>query len=187
VRGPHSVFPTLNDPELFLTAYQGDLGMDSGAPQNVYQLDDKHLKQFKGADGDPIRIGLHPGETYTLPDGAGTVRFDTVKTWASFSISHQSGNMAALIAGVGAILGLAGSLFIQRRRIWVRAVPAEDGAGTVVEMGGLGRSESARIADEVGEVALTLLPDAPPSAPPDGDGDGTPAPEAEDDDEGARA
>nr|WSX77464.1 cytochrome c biogenesis protein ResB [Streptomyces sp. NBC_00899] len=187
VRGPHSSFPTLQYPALILNAFHGDLGIDSGAQQNVYQLDTTHLKQFKGTDGQPFSKAMKVGDTMTLPNGAGSLTFDGVKTWASFTVSHQSGNEAALVSGVGAILGLAGSLFIQRRRIWVRAVRAEDGV-TVVEMGGLGRSESARIADEIGDVALQLLPDAP--VRPDGEADGeaggeAPPPQAGTDDDAA--
>jgi cytochrome c biogenesis protein len=195
-RGPQSLFPALVQPILWLTAYHGDLGMDAGIAQNVYQLDTTHMKQYKlntttGVNG----AALKPGDSITLPGGAGSLTFDGVKTWASFSISHQSGNSAALVSGAAAILGLAGSLFIQRRRIWVRALPAPDGS-TLVELGGLGRSESARIADEIGDVAAQLLPDAPvkpeePDGPPaedESDGPHTSAPSTSlADDEGARA
>lgn len=158
VQGPHSVFPTLDRPALFLTAYHGDLGMNSGIPQNVYQLQTRKMKQYKNGS-QPLRSLLVPGDTMKLP-GGGSLTFDGVRTWASFTISHQSGNEAALVSGAAAILGLAGSLFIQRRRVWVRAVRTE-GGDTLVEMGGLGRSESARIAGEIGDIALQLQPDAP--------------------------
>jgi cytochrome c biogenesis protein len=200
--GPMSVFPTLDQPILWLNAFHGDLGIDSGIAQNVYQLDTKHMKQYKldtktGVNG----VALSPGDKLTLPAGDGTLTFDGIKTWASFTVSHQSGNTGALVSGAAAILGLMGSLFIQRRRIWVRATPAE-GGGSLVELGGLGRSESARIADELGDVAVDLLPAAPvaPDEPaaPDPDEPAEPAasaaaePEAPaepaaSDDEGARA
>lgn len=159
-RGPMSLFPGELQPILWLNAYHGDLGLDSGIAQNVYQLDTTHMKQFKlntktGVNG----VALGPGDSMDLPGGAGTLEFDGVKRWASFSISHQSGNELALVSGIVAILGLMGSLFIQRRRIWVRAVPSD--RGTLVEMGGLGRSESARIADELGELVDQLQPAAP--------------------------
>jgi len=195
-RGPQSLFPALVQPILWLTAYHGDLGLDSGLAQNVYQLDATHMKQYKlntktGVNG----AALSPGDAMALPGGAGSLTFDGVKTWASFSISHQSGNTGALVSGAAAILGLAGSLFIQRRRIWVRALPAPDGS-TLVELGGLGRSESARIADEIGDVAEQLLPDAPvkpeePDGPEAADGSDGPHTSAQStslaDDEGARA
>jgi cytochrome c biogenesis protein len=195
-RGPVSTFPALDQPLLWLTAYHGDLGLDSGIPQNVYQLDATHMKQFKlntttGVNGEVIKVG----QRIDLPDGQGSLTFDGVRTWASFTISHQAGNESALISGVCAILGLALSLFVQRRRIWVRALRGPDGT-TLVELGGLGRSESVRIADEIGDVAVQLLPDAPPR--PDDGPDDRPAtaPESADtpaetarttDDEGARA
>lgn len=194
VRGWYSTFPEPGNPALVLNAWHGDLGMNAGVGQNVYQLDTAKMKQFKDSDGSPYARVLRPGDTMVLPDGAGSLRFDGFRTWASFTISHQSGNEGALISGVGAILGLLGSLFIQRRRIWVRAVPAP-GGGSVVEVGGLGRSESARIADEIGEVAVQLLPDAPvaPDTPETSQTSPTPEPTPETpatdvtDDEGARA
>jgi cytochrome c biogenesis protein len=166
-KGPVSAFPALASPLLWLTAYHGDLGIDSGIAQNVYQLDTTHMKQFKlntttGVNGEVLK----QGENIALPNGQGSLTFNGVKLWASFSVSHQEGNEGALVSGACAILGLAMSLFIQRRRIWVRALPGPNG-GTLVEMGGLGRSESARIADEIGDVAMQILPDAPPVPEPD--------------------
>ncbi|MDJ0341948.1 cytochrome c biogenesis protein ResB [Streptomyces sp. H10-C2] len=168
VQGPHSVFPALDRPALVLTAYHGDLGVDSGLPQNVYQLNDKKMKQFRGTNGQPLKAALAVGDVLQLPDGGGSITFDGVKTWASFQVSHQVGNGWALGSAVAAILGLIGSLFIQRRRVWIRATAGVDGV-TVVELAGLGRSESAKIADELGDLAHRLLPDAP--ALPDRDPD----------------
>lgn len=189
IQGPHSVFPALDRPALILTAYHGDLGMDSGLPQNVYQLNDKKMKQYKAADGQPLRQVLAVGQVLQLPDGGGSIRFDGVKTWASFQVSHQVGNGWALGSAVAAILGLAGSLFIQRRRVWIRATAGADGV-TVVEVAGLGRSESAKIADEIGDLAYQLLPDAPQLPDPSGPGGGTATDPSEEPllpDEGARA
>jgi cytochrome c biogenesis protein len=160
VRGPYSNFPALDYPALFLTAYHGDLGMDAGIPQNVYQLDRKHLKQFKDAKGDPLNAALRPGETLKLPHGAGSIRIDGVKQWASFQVARQPGNGTALASAALAIAGLVGSLFVRRRRIWVRATEGADGV-TVVEMAGLARGESGRIADELGDVAVDLQDQAP--------------------------
>ncbi|MEU6084718.1 cytochrome c biogenesis protein ResB [Streptomyces sp. NPDC047108] len=163
VRGPHSSFPALDFPVLSLNAFRGSLGIDSGLPQNVYQLDTRKMKQFKDEKGDLFRKALRPGETMTLPDGAGSLTFDGVKTWASFQISYQPSNGPALGGAMAALVGLAGSLFIQRRRVWVRAVRGDDGT-TVVEMAGLGRSESAKLPEELADLAVALQPDAPPIA-----------------------
>ncbi|MEU8568599.1 cytochrome c biogenesis protein ResB [Streptomyces pathocidini] len=164
VRGPHSSFPALDYPVLSLNAFRGSLGVDSGLPQNVYQLDTRKMKQFKDKTGDLFRKALRPGETMTLPDGAGTLSFDGVKPWASFQVSHQPGNGLALGGAVAALAGLAGSLFIQRRRVWVRAVRGADGV-TVVEMAGLGRSESPKLPEELADLAADLNSRAPTATP----------------------
>ncbi|GAA2979762.1 cytochrome c biogenesis protein ResB [Streptomyces lactacystinicus] len=159
--GPVSLFPGDAAPELVLNAFAGDLGTDSGLPQNVYQLNTRKLTQLT-QDGQPAKARLKPGEGWNLPDGYGSITFDGYKQWASFNITHRPGNEIALVGGVLAILGLIGSLFIQRRRIWVRAV-ALPGGGTQVELAGLARSESAKIAEELAELAVDLQDDAPAS------------------------
>ncbi|WP_043173897.1 cytochrome c biogenesis protein ResB [Streptomyces sp. NRRL B-24484] len=163
--GPISLFPDAAEPMLVLTAFAGDLGTDAGLPQNVYQLDTRHMTQLK-QDGDIARVKLKPGQGWELPDGYGTVTFDGYKQWASFSVSHRPGNAVALAGAVCAILGLIGSLFVQRRRIWVRATTSPDGT-TLVELAGLARSESARTAEELAEFAVDLQDDAPALDEPD--------------------
>ncbi|MFI9049560.1 cytochrome c biogenesis protein ResB [Streptomyces sp. NPDC053427] len=188
-----SQFPALDFPVLAVNAWHGDLGVDSGLPQNVYQLDTKRMKQYKDAKGNIFKKMLMPKDRLTrqaqqhtgikggltkkdveadstmqLPDGQGSLTFEGVKSWASFKITHQSGNDLALIGAVCALVGLAGSLFIQRRRVWIRAEQGADGV-TVVEMASLGRSESPRLPDELADLAVTLGPDAPlaPDAEPE--------------------
>ncbi|MDQ1047689.1 cytochrome c biogenesis protein ResB [Streptomyces sp. V4I2] len=160
-----SQFPALNNPVLNLEAYHGDLGVDAGIPQSVYQLDKTHLKEFKNSKGTQLRENLKPGETMQLPNGAGSVTYEGTKEWANFQITRQPGSGWALGGSVTAIFGLAGSLFIQRRRVWVRAVKGDDGV-TVVEMAGLGRSESAKVPEELGDLA-GILYDQAPGAPGD--------------------
>jgi cytochrome c biogenesis protein len=159
-----SQFPALDRPVLALSAYHGSLGVDSGIPQNVYQLDTAKLKQFKNAQGDILKQRLTPGETMQLPNDAGSITFEKdIKEWAGFQVTQQPGSDWALAGAIAAILGLAASLFIQRRRVWVRATTGADGV-TVVEMAGLGRSESAKLPEELGDLAA-LVHDRAPSAP----------------------
>lgn len=167
-----STFPALNNPVLNLAPYHGDLGVNSGIPQSVYQMDKTHMKEFKDSKGAQLRENLEPGETMTLPDGAGSVTYEGTKQWANFQITQQPGSGWALTGAIAAIFGLAASLFIQRRRVWVRAVKGADGV-TVVEMAGLGRSESAKVPEELGDLA-GILYDRAPGAPEDPD---TPDPE----------
>ncbi|WP_413807928.1 cytochrome c biogenesis protein ResB [Streptomyces sp. OE57] len=162
-QGMFSVFPALDNPTLVLTAYHGSLGVDGGTPQSVYQLDKSRMKQFLEPDGKTkFARALKVGDTMKLPNGAGTLSFDGVKEWASFQISHKPGDQGALIGAVAALVGLAASLFIQRRRVWVRAVTGHDGS-TVVEMAGLGRSEYAKLPEELADLAVRLQADAPPA------------------------
>ncbi|MFF0561006.1 cytochrome c biogenesis protein ResB [Streptomyces sp. NPDC004266] len=159
-----SQFPALDFPVMALTGFHGDLRVNSGLPQNVYQLDKSKMTQFTDKSGNKLAQRMLPGETMTLPDGAGSITFEKdVKEWASFQISQQPGNGLALAGAIAAIAGLSGSLFIQRRRVWVRAVRGEDGV-TVVEMAGLGRSQSAKLPEELGDLALALTAQAPPTA-----------------------
>lgn len=167
-----SQFPELDFPALALNAWHGSLGVDSGLPQNVYQLDTSKMEQFKTGDGKPLSKRMLPGESMELPGGQGTVKFEGIERWATFSITHQPGSGLALAGAVAAIAGLAGSLFIQRRRIWVRAFRGKDGV-TVVEMASLGRSESAKLPEELAALAGALHQQAPTAAP-------APAPGVED-------
>ncbi|WP_369391163.1 cytochrome c biogenesis protein ResB [Streptomyces sp. CG1] len=174
-----SQFPALVNPLLAVNAYHGDLGVDSGIPQSVYQLDKTHMKAFKDGKGQLLKKLLQPGDTLTLPNGAGSLTFEKdIKQWAGFEIVQQPGSGWALGGAIAAIFGLAGSLFIQRRRVWVRAVRGADGV-TVVEMAGLGRSESAKVPEELGDLAGTLYDQAPGAPEPDDDSTESPVVPAE--------
>ncbi|AOR32784.1 cytochrome C biogenesis protein [Streptomyces fodineus] len=165
-----SQFPALVNPLLAVNAYHGDLGgVNAGLSQNVYQLDKTHMKAFKDSKGQLLKKLLQPGDTLTLPNGAGSLTFEKdIKEWAGFEIVQEPGSGWALGGALTAIFGLAASLFIQRRRVWVRAVRGADGV-TVVEMAGLGRSESAKVPEELGDLAGTLYDQAPGAPDPDDD------------------
>ncbi|MFR9726290.1 cytochrome c biogenesis protein ResB [Streptomyces sp. MS19] len=179
VRGPHSTFPEPDFPVLTLNAFHGDLGVDSGLPQNVYQLDTTHMEQFTGDDGDLLRFDMQPGDTVDLPDGMGSITFESFDQWATFQMASRSGNTWALTGALAAIAGLVGSLMLRRRRVWVRAWAGDDGR-TVVEMAALGRTESARVPAELAALADALVPDAPllPDDPAHGDAADVPSTES---------
>ncbi|GHI05777.1 cytochrome C biogenesis protein [Streptomyces cellostaticus] len=164
-----SQFPALLNPVLNLEPYHGDLGgVNAGFAQSVYQLDKTHMKMFKDAKGQQLRGNLKPGQTLKLPNGAGSITLEKdIKEWAGFEIVQEPGSGWALGGALAAIFGLAASLFIQRRRVWVRAVRGADGV-TVVEMAGLGRSESAKVPEELGDLAGTLYDQAPGAPDPHG-------------------
>jgi cytochrome c biogenesis protein len=162
-RGPFSQFPDTLDPVLSLVPYRGDLGMDEGAPQSVYQLEKDGLDTFRSADasrGAAARVKLSPGDTVELPDGAGAIRFDGVDRWVKLQVSDSPGKLWALGGVLLGILGLMGSLFIRPRRVWVRVRP-----GTVVELAGLDRSSGGDLGDEIDELERLLRDDTPPRRP----------------------
>ncbi|MEU8848850.1 cytochrome c biogenesis protein ResB [Streptomyces sp. NPDC048564] len=174
-----STFPALLNPVLNLTPYYGDLGVNSGIPQSVYQLDKTHMTGFKDAKGKQVRENLKPGESMKLPNGAGSVTYEGTKEWANFQMTQQPGSGWALTGSVITIFGLTASLFIQRRRVWVRAATGPDGV-TVVEMAGLGRSESAKVPEELGDLAGILYeqaPGAPDAADDPADSEASPDPQ----------
>ncbi len=156
VRGPHSTFPAPDYPAVFLSAFTGDLGLDSGRPQSVYTLDTSAMTQ----------IGLEsllPGDTWTLPEGAGSVEFTGFERWASFQIAQDPGKELALLSASAAIVGLMMSLFVRRRRLWVKVMPAEAG-GTLVQVAGLAKNEAADLPEDVAALARELG-----DSPDDGD------------------
>jgi cytochrome c biogenesis protein len=146
-RGPISVFPDLSLPRAVLTAWHGDLGLGEGTPQSVYELDKRGLRQVKN-DGRVLAQSLAPGSTMTLPDNRGSITFEGVRRWATLQVSHDPGRMPALAAAVLALAGVMMSLFVRRRRMWVRAVAVE-GPRTLVEVAGLSRAGGDGLADEL--------------------------------------
>ena len=142
--GIASSFPAATDPAVTLLAYAGDLGLDGGVPQSVYQLDTRRLERLQAKM-------LRPGETMRLPDGLGSLTFTGYREWATFQVTYDPGRLAALATAVLAVFGLVATLAVRRRRVWVRARPGGDGAGsgrTVVEVGGLPRADAGGGFDE---------------------------------------
>jgi cytochrome c biogenesis protein len=151
-RGPRSVFAEPRNPALFLTAYSGDLGLDDGEPESVYRLDLDGLEQFRTADGEPFRAALSVGDTVELPDGAGTVTLDGYDRWVNLQVGRNAGKELALAGALLALAGLTTSMFVRRRRAWVRVAGAADGR-TVIELAGLDRSEGGDLAAELDALA----------------------------------
>src|ERR1700759_2027315 len=100
---------------------------------------------------------LTPGQTWTLPGGKGKVTFVGVKQWISMQVTYDPGQIPALVCGILALAGLLLSFFIRRRRVFVRAVPAASGTGSVVTVGGLPRSDaSGGFEEEFAELAAEI-------------------------------
>jgi cytochrome c biogenesis protein len=152
--GPFSAFGRAANPAISMLVYAGDLGMDSGEPQSVYQLDKANADLVRKQDGSMFRVDLAPGQRTKLPQGLGTVSFDGVQQWNKIQISRTPGKLVALAGVVLALIGLLGSLYIRPRRVWVRARPHE--GKTEVEVAGLDRSGGGDLAAELHEIVGAL-------------------------------
>jgi cytochrome c biogenesis protein len=156
-KGPHSQFPGLVDPQLALTVYNGDLGLDSGVPQNAYQVDVSSLDPVTDKKGEQSLLRLSPGASADLPDGS-SVSFDGIKRYAAFDIKHDPFQVFTLVMALTAVGGLILSLFVPRRRIWVRMSTR---SGTpVLEVAGLARSDDEALDQDVADLAAELVDDA---------------------------
>lgn len=149
VRGPHSVFPGPVDPAVFISAWTGDMGLDSGVPQSIYRLDTTHMTQL-GLER------LSPGESWTLPDGKGSVTFTGFERWASFQIAHDPGKEPALACAALALIGLMLSLFVRRRRLWIRVSPSAEDGVTVVSVAGLMRRDEGDLSEDINHLVSAL-------------------------------
>ena len=159
-----SVYPAPENPALTVLGYRGDLGLDSGVPQSVYRLEDRSQLRPIGDGATPVL--LSEGETWELP-GGGSLTFVETTEWATFQVTQDPGKLVALVASAGMVLGLCLSLFVRRRRLWLRAVPAgaDDAAGrTVVEAAGLARTGPEAFEQEFADLVERLRP-APAHAP----------------------
>jgi cytochrome c biogenesis protein len=135
-----SVFPAADNPVVSLIAYAGNLGMNTGPSQSVYQLDTGGMQRLTASPQ-----VLLPGQSLKLPDGRGTITFTGYVPWVSLAITHDPGQLAALICGIAALGGLVLSFMIRRRRVFVRvgADPASRKLpSTKVQVGGLARTDA---------------------------------------------
>lgn len=153
-----STYPALDNPEAAVDVYRGDLGLDSGRAQSIFDIDRSMVDQ--GRLNRVARENLRPGQEITLDNGT-RVRFDRVENWVYLQVSHDPAQTSVLVAAVALLGGLTLSLTVKRRRFWVRARPAPrpttDGR-TVVDAGGLARTDQAGYGEEFTRLAAVLVP-----------------------------
>ncbi|PJJ65025.1 cytochrome c biogenesis protein ResB [Compostimonas suwonensis] len=159
-----SSYPDLEYPTLSLTVYEGDLGIDDGKPTSVYTLSTDDMTEIAGRTAGN-GITLMPGQTAELPKGLGSVTFEnaspdaaegdfshSVARFASLDIHHDPTQGWVLLFAVLILLGLLTSLFVPRRRVWVKAIEGDDGE-LRLEYAGLARGEDPALADAVTAIA----------------------------------
>lgn len=139
-QGPHSVFPDALNPELFLNVWSGPPAKETGVPENVFTLNTTGLTQVRKGN-DLLRLELAPGNSYTLPNGLGSITFDGWSRWAQLQISRTPGLWLTVGSIAAAVLGLCLSLFMRPRRLWIRFLPQADGT-MLADAGGLDRADA---------------------------------------------
>ncbi|WP_410810353.1 cytochrome c biogenesis protein ResB [Micromonospora sp. 067-2] len=160
-QGPfaRSEYPTERNPALNLVAYRGNLGLDAGIPGSIYQLDQRQVRTGKVKDvGTKL---LRKGETWTLDDGS-KVEFLGTERYVTLSVRHDPGSTILLISCGFLLVGLMGSLFGRRRRIFFRVLPTDPaegsptGGSSLVEVGGLPRTDYPGFADEFAQLVAAV-------------------------------
>ncbi|NLU80169.1 cytochrome c biogenesis protein ResB [Micromonospora sp. HNM0581] len=159
VRSEH---PTEQNPLLDLVAYRGNLGLDAGIPGSVYQLDERQVRNGRLAEVGAKQLRI--GESWTLDDGS-IVEFVGTERYIVLSVRHDPGMMLLLVSSIGLVLGLMGSLFVRRRRVFVRLLPVgpadpdrgspTDGS-SLVEVAGLPRTEHPGFAAEFAQLVAAI-------------------------------
>jgi len=133
---------------LTLLVYRGDLGLADGSGGNVYSLDTDGMEELAGTENPLV---LQPGDTVDLPDGMGTIEFSGLARYVGLDIHRDPAQVWVLGFALSAVLGLLISLFIPRRRMWIKAVPGP--SGVTLEYAGLARGEDPALAGAVAELA----------------------------------
>ena len=147
--------PAMTDPAVAIDIYKGDTGLDTGLPQSLFSLNTELINQ--GRLTKQTRVNLKPGESSTLSDGT-KVAFDGADEFVNLQVSHDPTQGWVLASAITMMAGLLVSLLIRRRRIWVRAYPADGERRTVVELGGLARTDHAGWGDEFDRLSARVLP-----------------------------
>src|SRR5690606_14392528 len=120
-----------------------------GIPQSVYTLETDLMEPLTGRDIDVPSLELTVGETVDLPNGLGTVTLEEVPRYASFDVMWNPLQVWVLVFALAAIAGLLWSLFVPRRRMWVKAIPSED--GVVLQYAALARGDDPTLERAVAE------------------------------------
>ena len=121
-----SVFPAPDNPAVAIQVYRGDLGMEDGASQSIFQLDQRQVDS--GALTKLDRANLALGESMTLDDGT-VITFSGYRQWVQLQTSYDPAQGYALVFAITLLGGLMVSLLIKRRRVWYRIRPVGGDAG----------------------------------------------------------
>lgn len=135
-----SVHPDAQNPVLVLTTWVGDLGLDSGIPENVYVMNTDEMELVRDESGLGVLTILPLGQSIDLPDNLGTIEFTDLSRFAAFDLRHDPTLMWMLVFALLGMGGIAASLLLPERRIWARI---EDGE---LHIAGMGRKHDEKVA-----------------------------------------
>jgi cytochrome c biogenesis protein len=139
--GPQSIFPDILQPALALTAYEGEL-FPEGRPQSVFRLDTEEMTQLTNEEGtDALRLWLELGDTVELPDGRGSITFESVDRFAGLSVRYDPGRWLTLASALLALGGLILTLVVPRRRIFARVQEGSVEGRTVVTIAAMAKAD----------------------------------------------
>jgi cytochrome c biogenesis protein len=139
--------PRLSRPVLVVLAYQGDLQADRA--QSVFTLDHTRLRPL----GDRPLL-LTPGRSGRLANGM-VVSFTGLKQYSVLTLARDPGVPVVAVGAALLLCGLVPSLYVTRRRVWVRATPAGPGT-TRVELAGLALQGKAAFEGELARLARQI-------------------------------
>jgi cytochrome c biogenesis protein len=135
-----SVYPEPDQPLVTLNVFTGDLGLNEGIPRNVYSLDTEQMTQVAGGDTETPALVLAPGQTLDLPGGLGTVTFESLERFVSVDIHRDPTQLPVALSSLLILAGLVTSLFVVRRRVWIKINTSKKGSCRV-EIAGLSRGD----------------------------------------------
>ncbi|GAA2005436.1 cytochrome c biogenesis protein ResB [Nakamurella flavida] len=165
-----SQFPSPRDPGVAVDVYVGDLGLEGGLAQSVFTIDQNQVD--KGALVKQARENLSIGQSITLDDGT-VITFSGFRQWVALQTSYDPAQGYALVFAVLLLVGLMISLTVKRRRVWFRlrpvaavtptgsasASPPSVVGRTVVDVGGLARTDQAGYGEEFDRLVTLGRPD----------------------------
>jgi cytochrome c biogenesis protein len=151
-----SVYPEPDLPIVTFNAFVGDLGLDQGIPRNVYSLNTDDMTQLAGGDAVMSAIVLGLGQEQQLPGGLGSVSFEALPRYISVDIHRDPTQIPVAIFSLLVVLGLVTSLFVVRRRVWVKC-GVEGGVVAQVELAALSRNDDPGQEAAIDHIAQGIL------------------------------
>jgi cytochrome c biogenesis protein len=144
-----SVFPEPDQPVMTFNVFEGDLGLNEGIPRNVYSLETDSLTQITGGDTGEDSIVLGLGQSQDLPGNRGSIEFTSLPRFISVDVHRDPTQLPVALSAAVIMGGLIVSLFVTRRRAWIRVHESASGAPTRVEFAALARGDDPGLAAEL--------------------------------------